>query len=121
MIRISILILLLNVSMNALSEEPGGSVCLGKNLSIVASDHSDRLYITVGDSPRIYFDRASDGPKLVVQHLDLDKSHVIKVHFDGEVVESWKLNFATLATDTVLVWRAKGSWRMEPIRLEQCE
>ena len=97
-----------------------GTVCLGKNLSVVASDHTDRLYITIDDSDKIFFHNSVNAPRVVLSNLDLKKSHLVKVHFDETVTSSWKLDFSILQTDTVVIWRAKGAWRMESIEVTDC-
>ena len=101
--------------------EVKGTVCLGKNLSIVISEHSKRLYLTVSESDKIFFRRPFLQPVISVQNLALNKDHLVKVYFDGKVVRSWGLNFSELNASTVVIWRSKGAWRMEPIEVSLCK
>lgn len=105
---------------NVFSSEQMGTVCLGKNLSKVSSEHSDRLYIKIGDSSRIYFLRPYSGPGIVLKNLDIKKDFSVSIFFDDEVTQSWKLNFSKLKTESVLIWRSAGSWRMEPNKVSTC-
>jgi hypothetical protein len=97
-----------------------GSVCLGPNLA--KANHADwisRLAVKVGaDGP---FDFVGV-PKLVVQGLPLDKAQRVQVLYDGKVIESWTLRFEARDGDAprVMIWRAAGSWRMEPTAPDRC-
>lgn len=104
----------------AIDKELAGAVCLGENLSVVASEHSDRLYLTVGNSEKIYFKQPAQPPRLVLKSLPLDQDLMVKVYFDDRVVSSWPLNYSKIDAGTVIIWRAKGSWRMDPIDISQC-
>lgn len=108
---IATLVCLSNASM---ANELHGTVCLGKNLSIIASDHSDRLHFTIDDSAKFYFDKPFIAPKIVAKSLDINIEHIVSVYYDNKVVHSWSLNFSKLKTNSVLIWRAKGAWRMAP-------
>ncbi len=111
----------MNFSDIALSNELKGTVCLGKNLAKVSSEHTERLYLKIGDSPKIYFIRPYSGKRVIAKNLDIRKEHAIKIFFDDQIVQSWKLNFLKLKTDSVLIWRASGSWRMEPNKASSCK
>lgn len=103
------------------ANEGQGIVCLGKNLAKTLSEQSDRLYLKIGDSEKIYFEHPYYRPKVVSKNLDRRQDHVVKVFYDDKLVQSWKLNFKKLKTDGVLIWRASGSWRMEPYDAGLCE
>lgn len=90
-----------------------GSVYLGKNLSKSLSEHTDRLYITIDNSPQIYFNTSSTEP--VMENLNLDQNHIVRIFFDDQQVESWIFNFSQLNTKAIIIWRSAGAWRMEPI------
>ena len=121
MIRLFASAVLLLFTFAASSNELGGAVCLGPNLSKVAAEHSDQLYLTVSDSANIYFERPYTGPSLVVTGLDMSSTHLIKVYFGGKLAESWMLNFHMLKTSSVLIWREAGAWRMEPNQAGSCK
>lgn len=109
------LIYLPNVSM---ANELHGTVCLGKNLSIIASDHSNRLYLNIDGLAKFHFDKPFEAPKIVEENLDVNKEHTVYVYYDNEVVDSWPLNFSKLKTSSVLIWRAKGAWHMAPNKIK---
>lgn len=88
-----------------------GKVCFGENQSKVPIERSRRMFLTIGNSKALYFPRTYDGPSIVLDKLDTNKKHVVKVHIDYKVVESWSLGFDK--GDSVMIWRAAGSWRME--------
>ena len=120
MIRIIISILLfLGLSSIVLAED-SGTVCLEENLSIVASEHTELLYITIGDSNKIYFKWPYKNPRIVLNNLEINKDYIVKVYYDNKLVTSWKLNFKEIGTNSVVIWRAKASWRMEPIDVSLC-
>src|SRR5687767_12626689 len=107
------------------ADDARGVVCLGENLAKVGVEHTARLYLRIDESPNIYFPGRVDdpkvvfpirydGPKVVLGDLDLDVDHVVKVYLDDEVVQSWKLSFKRLKTNTVVVWRSPGGWHMKP-------
>jgi hypothetical protein len=121
MSRIALLCLLMSLTNIASSNEMNGTVCLGKNLALPYDEHTDRLYLKIDDSPRIYFVRPYIGPRVVAQNLDIHKDHMVKVYFDNQEVQSWKLNFSKLKTKKVLVWRASGAWRMEANEVSSCK
>jgi hypothetical protein len=101
--------------------EGKGSVCLGPFLSVVFYEPLKRPFLTIGDYGPFHFDQKSQPTRLVAEGLDLNKPYIVKVHFGGKVVTSWKLNFEKLNADMVYIWRSKGAWRMEPITNGKCE
>jgi hypothetical protein len=117
MIR-SRLFLLLLASASANADDILGTVCFGRNLAKPASEHSDRLYLRIDESEKLYFNHKYDGP--VVRDLDPNVVHAVSVYFDDQLSESWRLDFNKLNTRCVLIWRAAGSWRMEPIEASEC-
>ena len=121
MLKVLLLIILVLFLDTAQSSELKGMICLGKNLAKPLSEHSERLYLKVNDSPNIYFVRPYSEPKIIALNLDIQKDHIVKVYFDNKVVQSWKLNFLKLKTNSVLIWRATGSWRMEPNDASSCK
>lgn len=121
MLRILTLIFLVIFADIALASELKGTVCLGENLAKPASEHSERLYLKIGNLPNIHFVRPYRGPKIVARNLDIRESHIVKVYFGNKVVKSWALNFSKLKTNSVLIWRATGSWRMEPNNASSCK
>ena len=118
-IAILIVLTLAGFSGTALSKPSLGKVCLGSNLAKPLSEHTERLYLTIGNSDKLYFMRPYT-PRVVVEHLDVHKNHTVNVYFDNVIVESWKINFSKLKTNTVLIWRAGGSWRMDAIKESSC-
>lgn len=116
----ALFIVLLSFPAVSFSEVPAGTVCLGKNLAVPLSEHSDRLFLRVGSSEEIYFKRPYNGPRIVATGLDITADHQVTVFFDGKPAQSWKLSFQEMKTASVLIWRAKGSWRMEPNEVSSC-
>jgi hypothetical protein len=96
------------------------SVCLGRNLSVALSEHSQQLYLTIGNSSPIYFYKPQPPPRIVASGLDRNKRHLVQVYFDENVVASWYLDFERLKSNTAYIWRAKGSWRMEAGHTGKC-
>lgn len=121
MLKIILLVIFASLTNVAISNEQKGTVCLGKNLAKSSSEHSDRLFLKIDDSQGIYFSRPYNGPIKVVKNLDINKDYIVYVYFDNEVVQSWKLNFSGLKTESVLIWRAAGSWRMEAVEASLCK
>jgi len=107
MVKKAIFIVLM-LSISAVAGDNGGSVFFGKNLAKVASETTDRLYLRIDDSEKLYFNRKYDGP--VLENLDLNEDHIVKVYFDDEVGQSWILNFSELETQSVVIWRSAGAW-----------
>lgn len=118
---VTLLGLFASLATTASSNETKGTVCLGNNLALPSEEHSDRLYLRIDDSPRIYFVRPYRGPRVVARNLDVHKEHTVRVYFDHQQVQSWTLNFPKLNTDSVLVWRSSGAWRMEPNDTSSCK
>jgi hypothetical protein len=121
MSRIALLFLLMSVTSVASSNEVKGTLCLGENLAKPLDEHTDRLYLRIDDSPRIYFVRPFIRPRVIAQNLDIHKDYMVRVYFDNKEAQSWKLNFSKLKTNSVLVWRASGAWRMEPNEASSCK
>jgi hypothetical protein len=96
-----------------------GKVCFGKNLAKPFSEHTDRLYLKIDDSDKLYFNRQHSGP--VIDNLYINTDHIVKVYFDDQVCKSWILNFSKLNTQRVIIWRSAGSWRMEPAEGSICK
>ena len=104
--------MLLIFSTSVIANDNVGKVFFGENLAIPLSEHTDRLYIKINDSEKLYFNRKHEGP--VLENLDLSKDHMVKVYFDDKIAQSWILNFSKLKTQSVIIWRSAGSWRMDP-------
>ena len=119
-IRAIFMALVCCLSTSAKSAEQTGIVCLGENLAIPLDEHTQRLYLKIDDSPKIYFLSSFNPPLIVVEGLDLKSSHNIYVFFEGKIAQSWKLNFRQLGAKAALIWRSAGSWRMEPIDAGLC-
>ena len=112
MLKQCLLLLLLFISTVVASGEQSGNVCFGKNLAKPLSEHTDRLYLKIDDSKKLYFNKPQkQGP--VITHLDINSDHMVKVYFDDILTQSWTLNFSKLNTQSVIIWRSTGSWRME--------
>ena len=107
-----IILVLLIFSANAAASGDMGKVFFGKNLAKVSTEHTDRLYLKINDSEKLYFNRKHEGP--VLEGLDLNKDYVVKVYFDDRIVQSWVLNFSKLKVQNLVIWRSAGAWRMEP-------
>ena len=114
-----IIFVLLIFSTSVLANDNVGKVCFGKNLAKTSSEHTDRLYLKINDSEKLYFNRPHKGP--VLENLDLNKDHIVKVYFDDQIVISWILSYSTLKTQRVIIWRSAGSWRMEPVEESICK
>ena len=109
--------LLILLPMFCFASEQFGKVYFGENLAKSYSEHTDSLKIQINDSDKYLFNaKYSDS---VVSNLNLNETHIVKVFFDGVLVQSWKLNFKKLKTNSVVIWRSAGSWRMEPAENKQ--
>lgn len=116
-----LLALFLAIGSTASVSADTGGVCLGPNLTKALELPRERLFITIDNSEPLYFDSQNSQPHLVLDGLSLDSPHMVKVHFDGQIVKSWVLDFKKLGTPLVLIWRAAGSWRMEPVTADRCD
>jgi hypothetical protein len=101
--------------------EEKGSVYLGPFLSVVYYKPGTMPYLTIGDYGPFRFENKDQISKPVTDELDLKIIYKVKVHYDGEVVSSWDLNFDKFGDSKVCIWRAKGSWRMEPMENSKCQ
>ncbi len=115
-----ILIIYIFVPFSVFAAEKG-SVYLGPFLSVVWYDPGTRPYITIGEYGPFHFKQGNDYCALAVKDLDLNKRYKVKVHFNGEVVRSWNLDFNKTGSSTVCIWRDKGAWRMEPVESGKCD
>jgi hypothetical protein len=98
-----------------------GSVYLGPFLSVIWYEPSKKPYLTIGEFGPFKFENDGQISKLIIDDLDLGQIYKVKVHYDKKVVESWDLNFDKIKSDIVCIWRAKGSWRMEPYEKSRCQ
>jgi hypothetical protein len=114
-----LLLLFLLLSSSAVANDRVGKVCFGKNLAKPLSEHTDRVYLKIDDSDKLYFNRPHNGP--VLAGLDINKNHTVKVYFDNQLVRSWPLNFSEQGSHSVIIWRSAGSWRMEPSDESKCK
>ena len=80
-----------------------GKIYFGKNLAKPASEHTDRLYLKINGSQKLYFNRIHQGP--VLANLNLVTDHIVKVYFDDKLTQSWILNFEKLNTHSVVIKR----------------
>ena len=90
-----------------------------EDLAKPSSEHTDRLYLKINDSEKLYFNRPYKGP--VLENLNLNKDHIVKVYFDDQIVISWILSYSKLKTQSVIIWRSAGSWRMEAVEESKCK
>jgi hypothetical protein len=112
------LLLFLIFSSTAFASDKLGKVCFGKNLAKPYSEHTDRIYLKVDDSDKLYFNRPNE--EAILKGLDINKNHMVKVYFDNQLVRSWPLSFSDLGSYSVIIWRSSGSWRMEPSDESKC-
>jgi hypothetical protein len=102
-----------------LSKKDKGSVCLGVYAPKIIQDNElKRVYLTVGQSDKIFFDQ-KPGAK-VFDNLDLHKTYLVRVFYDSRQVDSWKLRFDRLGVNVVTIWRSGGYWHMDPNPSGQC-
>jgi hypothetical protein len=96
-----------------------GSVCLGVYApKIIQNDELKRVYVTVGNSGKIFFDQQPG--TMVLSNLDLHKTYVVRVFYDSRQVDSWKLSFDRLGVNLVTIWRSAGYWHMDPSPSGKC-
>jgi hypothetical protein len=96
-----------------------GSVCIGAYAPLIIQDNElKRVYLTIGKSDKIFFDRKPG--TLVLDNLDLQKTYVVRVFYDSAQVKSWDLRFDRLGANLVTIWRSAGYWRMERNRTGKC-
>lgn len=103
---------------SALAGVGTGSVCLGPNLSVVLGD-SDHVTIAIGEQGGIRF-AEDNAPRVVASGLDLSKVYPVTVFYDGDPVQSWNIDFRKLGSTMALIWRAKGGYRIAPVRGGKC-
>lgn len=107
------ILLILLFSTSVFANDNVGKVFFGKNLAKPYSEHTDRIYLKIDDSKKLYFNRKQEGP--VLENLSLNKDYIVKIYFDDKIVQSWILNFSKLKSKSVVIWRSAGSWRMEAL------
>jgi hypothetical protein len=117
----NLLIFIVFFSYSVFAQEKMGTICLGKNLAFPADEHTNRLYLTIDNSEKIYFIYPYAGPRIISENLNLVNDHYIKVYFDGAVAQSWKVNFTKSKTIGFIVHRTPGAWHSEPIDPLQCK
>jgi len=113
------LLLLLLFSTSIVANDKMGKVYFGNNLAKPHSEHTDRLHLIIDDSEKLYFNRSHEGP--VLNDLDINIDHMVKVYFDNQLGSSWVLNFSKLKTQSIIIWRSAGSWIMEPLEESTCK
>ncbi len=113
-----LLILLTLFSAAIMAANNEGTVCFGQNYAKPFDEHTDRLYLKINDSEKLYFNDLLEKP--VQKNLDINRNHLVKVYFDNQIASTWILNFAKLNTQSVVIWRAAGSWRMDPVDRSIC-
>jgi hypothetical protein len=115
------LLLLLFISPTIFAHSTKGTMCLDRNLAKPFEEKTNRLYLKINDSEKIYFIRPYIGPRIIATNLDLELDHSVKVYFDDQVVVSWKVNFTKLDTTGINIWRSGGAWHADPIDPQKCE
>ena len=120
MVKLICIMLCIFIPQITLANEQKGNVCLGENLSKVASEHTKRLHLTINNSAKIYFPKPYRSPRLISQNLELNDTHTINVYFDEHIVQSWNLDLRNYQYNSVLIWRAAGAWRMYQIDPSNC-
>lgn len=118
MIKLILLILFL-CTMSAYADDKSGTICFGQNLAKPASEHTDRLYLKINDSEKLYFNHNYSGP--AARGLDTNLRHTVRVFFDDQLSESWTIDFKKLKATSVLIWRSPGAWRMQAIKADECK
>lgn len=113
------IVLIIGLFGSAAVAENAGKVCFGKNNAKIAHEHTDSLFITVGDSRKLFFNQKYVGAALY--NLNLDQDHLVQIYLDGAKSTSWVLNFNDLKTDAVIITRSAGAWRMDPITADECK
>src|SRR5215471_10477154 len=94
-----------------------GSVCTGVFAAFTPTKENRRVYMTVGDSEKIYFKHRET---VVLNNLDLHKTYIVHI-FDGDKqTDAWKLRFDRLKVHMVTIWRSPGYWHMDPNPLGKC-
>lgn len=94
------------------ADDTKGAVCSGFYGPFqIQTNEMKRVYFTVGDSPKLFFDKPET---VVLDGLDLHKTYKVRVFYDDKPIESWKLRFDALKVHMVTVWRSPGYWHMDP-------
>ena len=104
-----------------LAEENTGFVCFGQNLAKISSEHTNRLYLRIDESDKLFFNDPNLRGKTIVRGLDLKSEHRVKVFFDDTLAHSFNFNFSELGSTGVEIWRSAGAWRTKPVKGGQCE
>lgn len=111
-------IILLFISTIVLANNNVGKICFGKNLAKSLDEHTDKLYLKVDNSDKLFFNHPHE--EAVLNNLDITKNHIVKVYFDDQLCESWILNFSKLKTQNIIIWRSAGSWHTQSVSTSVC-
>lgn len=115
------LLLLLFIGLSqANASEAKGVICLGENLAIDLSEHTSRLHMQIDDSDIFYFSNPYKGPRLVATELNINKLHYFLIYFDKKLVSSLLVDFSKTQSNAVLIWRAKGAWKIKSTHNKLC-
>jgi len=94
-----------------------GSVCTGIFTAFTPSAENRRVYMTVGDSEKIYFNHRET---VVLDNLDLHKTYIVRIFDGNKQTDTWKLRFDRLKVHMVTIWRSPGYWHMDPNPSGKC-
>ena len=103
-----------------------GYVCFGKNMAKPLSEHSELLTIQIGESQRFQFNDPTQPPsqrrpRRILEGLDVNERHIVRVFFDGKQFTSWWIDFTKLGSNGAIIWRGAGAWKMEPAIEPSCK
>ncbi len=88
------------------------TICLGKNESKLAIEHSDKLYLTINDQQKFYFNKPYTRPVPLKSQLPTDKVHTVSVYLNSELAKTLHVNFIKLKSTEVTIWRSAGGWKL---------
>ena len=108
--KLAIILLIFGISNVHASND--GSICLGKNESKLAVEHGKNLYITVNNEQKYYFTKSYVKPKLIKSSLPTDKVHQVSIFINNKVVKKLHVNFISLKSKQVTIWRSAGGWQL---------
>ena len=118
MIKTILGLLLLSLS-SVVAAGNTGTVCFGKNYAKPYSEHTERVYIRINNSKKLYFNTLHSGA--VLRGLDTNIDHIVSVYFDEKLSESWTLNFLARNTQSVVIYRNAAGWRTASVDNSTCQ
>lgn len=93
-------------------------ICIGADLSPSPRPKAE-IYIHIGNyKPIPYYETIG---KVGLTNIDPNQRHLVKLVHEGKALASWWLDLRKLKTNRIMIWKAYGAWKMEPMTKSECE